>query len=99
MDTTCRRWLGSLFTMLIIGALATMHVAKAAPPRFAQVTSEGMVTLPQDNGAHPDFRTEWWYATGWLTTPEGKPLGFQITFFALPQSMIALIRVLLHQRS
>ena len=27
------------------------------------------------------FRTEWWYVTGWLETPDKKPLGFQITFF------------------
>jgi predicted secreted hydrolase len=39
------------------------------------------VVLPQDTGAHPDYRTEWWYATGWLETPDKKPLGFQITFF------------------
>ena len=56
-------------------------VANAAPPQFAQVTPAHPLTLPQDTGAHPDFRTEWWYATGWLRTPDGKPLGFQITFF------------------
>jgi predicted secreted hydrolase len=33
--------------------------------------------FPRDHGAHPDFRTEWWYVTGWL---DGA-LGFQITFF------------------
>ena len=33
--------------------------------------------FPRDHGAHPDFRTEWWYLTGWLD----GPLGFQITFF------------------
>ncbi|HUQ76820.1 MAG TPA: lipocalin-like domain-containing protein [Burkholderiales bacterium] len=33
--------------------------------------------FPRDHGAHPDFRTEWWYVTGWLD----GPLGFQITFF------------------
>ncbi|WP_395827195.1 lipocalin-like domain-containing protein [Collimonas sp.] len=54
---------------------------QAAPPQFASVTPERPVTLPQDSGAHPDFRTEWWYATGWLAMPDGKPLGFQITFF------------------
>jgi predicted secreted hydrolase len=37
--------------------------------------------LPADAGAHPAFRTEWWYVTGWLATPDGAPLGFQITFF------------------
>jgi predicted secreted hydrolase len=33
--------------------------------------------FPRDHGAHPDFRTEWWYVTGWLD----GPLGFQVTFF------------------
>jgi len=40
--------------------------------------------FPRDHGAHPDFRTEWWYITGWLD----GPLGFQITFFrARPEEM------------
>src|SRR6202012_623419 len=34
-----------------------------------------------DFGSHPQFRTEWWYVTGWLKTPQGESLGFQITFF------------------
>ncbi|TFW05283.1 carotenoid 1,2-hydratase [Oxalobacteraceae bacterium OM1] len=37
--------------------------------------------FPADFGAHPAYRTEWWYVTGWLETPDGKPLGFQVTFF------------------
>ncbi len=34
------------------------------------------IALPRDFGAHPDFRTEWWYATGWLTpkTTAASPL-------------------------
>jgi predicted secreted hydrolase len=39
------------------------------------------LVFPGDFGAHPAFRTEWWYVTGWLRTSEGKPLGFQVTFF------------------
>jgi predicted secreted hydrolase len=39
------------------------------------------LVFPADHGAHPQFRTEWWYATGWLTLPDGRPLGFQTTFF------------------
>lgn len=39
------------------------------------------LVLPFDFGAHPEFKTEWWYVTGWLTKPDGKPLGFQVTFF------------------
>jgi predicted secreted hydrolase len=48
---------------------------------FAPVTPDHPLTFPADTGSHPGFRTEWWYATGWLNTPDGKPLGFQITFF------------------
>lgn len=33
--------------------------------------------FPRDHGAHPGFRTEWWYVTGWLD----GPMGFQVTFF------------------
>lgn len=55
--------------------------AFAAPPKLAAVAPEKALTFPQDHGAHPDFRTEWWYVTGWLQTPDGNPLGFQVTFF------------------
>ena len=58
--------------------------ALAAAPQFAPVTplSSGQtLSFPKDYGAHPDYKTEWWYVTGWLNTPQGKPLGFQVTFF------------------
>ncbi len=57
------------------------HWCQAAPPEFAPVTPGAKLSFPRDYGAHPEFRTEWWYATGWLETPDGKPLGFQVTFF------------------
>jgi predicted secreted hydrolase len=53
----------------------------AAAADFAAVTPGHPPAFPQDTGSHPAFRTEWWYATGWLDQPDGKPLGFQITFF------------------
>jgi predicted secreted hydrolase len=53
----------------------------AVPPDFAPVTPGRALVFPADFGAHPDFRTEWWYVTGWLSTAAGKPLGFQVTFF------------------
>ena len=37
--------------------------------------------FPADHGAHPDFRTEWWYYTGHLETAQGRTFGFQLTFF------------------
>ena len=48
---------------------------------FPQVLPDHPLHFPRDHGAHPDFRTEWWYATGWLATESDQPLGFQVTFF------------------
>lgn len=48
---------------------------------FAAVTPGGTLSFPADHGAHPGYRTEWWYVTGWLEDPRGRPLGFQVTFF------------------
>jgi predicted secreted hydrolase len=39
------------------------------------------IELPRDEGSHSQFRTEWWYLTGWVETDSGEPLGFQVTFF------------------
>jgi len=66
------------FILLMLIATGALH---AAAPEFARVVPGKPLQFPGDFGAHPDFRTEWWYATGWLQTPDGKPLGFQITFF------------------
>ncbi|MBP1806558.1 lipocalin-like domain-containing protein [Rubellimicrobium aerolatum] len=38
-------------------------------------------TFPQDHGAHPAFRIEWWYVTANLTGPDGTPYGLQWTLF------------------
>ena len=39
------------------------------------------LAFPGDGGAHPAFRIEWWYVTGWLRDAEAREYGFQITFF------------------
>jgi len=52
----------------------------AASP-YAPVVRGKPLVFPADYGSHPQFRTEWWYVTGWLTTQQGEHLGFQVTFF------------------
>jgi predicted secreted hydrolase len=37
--------------------------------------------FPRDHFSHPDYATEWWYYTGNLTDPTGRPFGFELTFF------------------
>lgn len=70
--------------MLSRRALLLAMGALAAPARAAAVTYPDVVPrplrFPADFGAHPEFRTEWWYLTGWLGEPS-RPLGFQVTFF------------------
>jgi predicted secreted hydrolase len=53
----------------------------AAGLAYPLVTPDYKIEFPRDHGAHPDFRQEWWYVTGWLKTERGQDLGFQITFF------------------
>ena len=55
--------------------------AFAVPPDYPAVLPGRPLEFPRDYGAHPQYRTEWWYVTGWLETGGGKPLGFQVTFF------------------
>ena len=59
----------------------TPEAGAVAGPVYAQVLPGHSLTFPTDYGSHPQFRTEWWYVTGWLTTARGESLGFQITFF------------------
>ena len=61
-------------TFLRLPLLPTL--AWADKVEYPAVTPRAL-EFPRDHGAHPDFRTEWWYLTGWLD----GPLGFQITFF------------------
>ncbi len=64
-------------------AILVAAVAAAVAPDvgWKTVTEPLVVELPRDHGAHPGFRTEWWYATGNLTSADGSRYGFQLTLF------------------
>ncbi|TAK72678.1 MAG: carotenoid 1,2-hydratase [Betaproteobacteria bacterium] len=53
----------------------------AAAQDYAQVKPGVELQFPRDHGSHPQFRTEWWYLTGWVKDARGRDLGIQITFF------------------
>jgi predicted secreted hydrolase len=70
------------FLYILLSLLSA--AAHAAGPQYQAVTplpAGATLAFPKDYGAHPDYKTEWWYVTGWLNTPDGKPVGFQVTFF------------------
>jgi predicted secreted hydrolase len=59
---------------LLLGAPA---FAWAGP---APALPAAKLEFPRDHGAHPAFRTEWWYLTGQARSAE-REFGFQATFF------------------
>jgi predicted secreted hydrolase len=91
---TCRALLAALALLTAAVPAAPASAPAAAPAAspaaagsgapaaaYAPVTPGRALVFPRDYGSHPDFRTEWWYVTGWLTTVRGETLGFQVTFF------------------
>jgi predicted secreted hydrolase len=64
--------------LLAAPALALLRGAHGAYP---EVRAGREPRFPRDHGAHPGFRTEWWYITGWVQDTAGNPLGIQVTFF------------------
>jgi len=55
--------------------------AAAAEDGYPPVTPGRALAFPRDHGSHPEFRTEWWYITGWVGDAAGAPFGVQVTFF------------------
>lgn len=51
-----------------------------AAVEYPQVVPRGL-DFPRDRGAHPEYRTEWWYITGWVADATGREFGVQVTFF------------------
>ncbi len=85
-----RRWSRTLRAWLFSAACisgAACHAAddtgalRGAGPPYPAVTPGTTLVFPRDHGAHPEFRTEWWYITGWLQDEAGAERGFQLTFF------------------
>ena len=63
--------------MLAVAALTSTRASGQV--QYADVFPRQLI-FPRDHGAHPGYRTEWWYMTGWLDGSP-TPIGFQITFF------------------
>jgi len=69
------------WALLALPLLTTLTFAAEVTDEF-QVAMKGYVyQFPRDHGSHDEFRTEWWYYTGHLTTATGRRFGYQLTFF------------------
>jgi predicted secreted hydrolase len=87
-DLHANRLLRSLASTLCLWLLLAVPAAAqgfaglgATAEEFALPRPETELRFPQDHGAHPDFRIEWWYLTANLTGPDGTPYGLQWTLF------------------
>jgi predicted secreted hydrolase len=60
-------------------SLAASFLHSAEP--WARALTPRSWSFPRDHGAHPEFKTEWWYLTGNLDDEKGNPYGYELTFF------------------
>ncbi len=56
-------------------------VLSAENNSFAKVFKPRAFVFPQDHGAHPEYRIEWWYFTGNVKTQTERKFGYELTFF------------------
>jgi predicted secreted hydrolase len=73
----------SKLRMLLVSTLAGLLAisTRADAADYPPVGPGYELQFPRDQGSHPQFRTEWWYLTGWVKKADGGELGIQITFF------------------
>src|ERR1051325_4523500 len=69
-----------LFLWLPITALSALATVDSAD-KYRLADPGYHYEFPRDYFNHPEFRTEWWYYTGNLTSPDGRHFGFELTFF------------------
>jgi predicted secreted hydrolase len=82
------RW---IFAFAVIALAGCDRTESSAPAGFAGLGSEAQgftavtrgksLDFPEDFGAHPDYRIEWWYVTANLTDESGEQWGAQWTLF------------------
>lgn len=71
------------FLAAAVGACAGARVAQARADVIYPAVAPRALVFPRDHGSHPDFRTEWWYVTGWVhdVAAPSREMGVQVTFF------------------
>jgi predicted secreted hydrolase len=74
--------LGLQAFVLLVSVIAALACSPAlAGEEWKQAIGPWNWSFPKDHGAHPEFRTEWWYFTGNLRDGAGNRYGYQLTFF------------------
>jgi predicted secreted hydrolase len=72
---------GLIIILAFLLAATSVDVGAAGPEEFQPVRPGRAFQFPRDHGAHPEFKTEWWYWVGHLQSGAGETFGYQLTFF------------------
>ena len=70
-----------LVAVTVLASFITVVYGRDEGQEFRRALPGYVYRFPADHAAHPEFRTEWWYYTGHLSTVKGRNFGFQLTFF------------------
>ena len=71
-----------IFSNLAVGANQAISALKNSNSKgYSRADRVRDFKFPEDHGAHRDFQTEWWYATGNLQDSSGAEFGYQLTIF------------------
>ena len=85
-------WSACRWTVWCAGSLlmASAPLDASSTAEFTSARAGYHFHFPKDHGAHPTFRTEWWYYTGHLQAKDGRSFGFELTFFrrAIPRDEV-----------
>lgn len=63
------------------GISLSKAMGEVANEDFSKAVEKRKFIFPDDHGPHFDFRTEWWYFTGNLTSDDNRKFGYQFTIF------------------
>src|SRR5512147_3302123 len=58
--------------LLLALAILMPGAAGGGDARYPAVQPGAALVFPRDHGAHPSYRTEWWYITGWVHDSRGR---------------------------
>jgi predicted secreted hydrolase len=69
------------FCLAAVSSACIDAAAQQSDEGYRKVVGPCHMRFPKDHGAHPGYRTEWWYYTGNLQTARQRSFGFQLTIF------------------
>jgi predicted secreted hydrolase len=72
--------------VLLATAESVTYVQKpegSSPSTWKHAAPGRPIVLPADHRSHPEYKLEWWYYTGNLTSGDNRRFGYQLTFFRI----------------